>query len=115
LQGEVEHLQTAKQEKEDRLRAQVQRSEQLLGELERISHELTLVKGEKEATMEARGLKERDLDHLSHQLKSLRGRLDSHLHSLRALERATAQLCERQILQPPVITTTTHRKSSKAE
>ena len=44
-----------KQEKDERLRAQVSKSEQLLGEMERLSAELSQVKvekEEKEATVE---------------------------------------------------------------
>jgi septal ring factor EnvC (AmiA/AmiB activator) len=73
----------------------VQRSEQLLSELERLSAELTQVKGEKEATMEARGAKERDLEQVDKALKRVRERVDSLGKSVRTLERVITQLCER--------------------
>ncbi len=115
LQGELQHLKTAKQEKEDRLRAQVQRSEQLLGELERLSEELNQVKGEKEATMEARGAKERDLEHTERVLKRVRDRTDTLSKSVRSLERCIMELCERQIIQPPLTPSSNTRRSSKHE
>ena len=73
----------------------MQRSEQLLSELERLSAELTKVKGEKEATMEARGAKERDLEQVDKALKRVRERVDTLGKSVRTLERVTTQLCER--------------------
>jgi len=91
-------LQTAKQDKDERLRAQVQKSEQLLGELERLSAELTQVKGEKEATMEARGAKERDLEHTDRVLKRVRERMEILSKSIRTLERSILDTCERQII-----------------
>lgn len=87
----------------------------MLGELERISAELTHVKGEKEATMEARGAKERDLENIDKTMKRVRDRMDNLGKSVRVLERVTTQLCERQIIQAPLIpSSNTHRRSSKS-
>jgi len=117
LQGEIQHLQTAKQDKEERLRAQVHKSEQLLSELERLSAELTQAKGDKEATIEARGAKERDLEHADRTLKRVRDRVDGLSKSIRSLERSILELCERQIIQTPVIPSSnnTRRSSSKSD
>ena len=98
LQGEIQHLQSAKQEKEERLKAQVQRSEKLLGELERLSAELTHVKEEKEATIETKGARERELEHSERSLKRVRDRMDSLAKSVRNLERSIFEICERQII-----------------
>lgn len=52
LQAEMQHLANTKQEKDERLRAQVQRNEQLLSDLERMNMELTSVKEDKEQTLQ---------------------------------------------------------------
>ena len=45
--------------------------------------------------MEARGAKERDLEHIDKALKRVRERVDTLAKSVRTLERVTTQMCER--------------------
>ena len=45
--------------------------------------------------MEARGAKERDLEQVDKALKRVRERVETLSKSVRTLERATTQLCER--------------------
>jgi chromosome segregation ATPase len=52
LQSEVHHLANTKTERDDRLKAQVSRNEQLLSELERLNMELTQAKEDKEQTLQ---------------------------------------------------------------
>ena len=62
LQGEVQHLHSTKAEKDERLRAQVARNEQLLDQLERINMELTQAREEREMTMQEKSEQEREFE-----------------------------------------------------
>lgn len=65
--------------------------------------------------MEARGARERDLENTERVLKRVRERTDTLSKSVRTLERCIMELCERQIIQPPLTPSSNTRRSSKHE
>ena len=51
LQSEVKHLQTMKFDKEEKLKMQIHKNEELLEELERLNVDLSQIKDEREMTL----------------------------------------------------------------
>ncbi len=62
LQSEVKHLQTMKFEKEEKLKLQINKNEELLEELERLNVAINQVKEEKELTLVVKTEKEREIE-----------------------------------------------------
>ena len=104
LQGEVRHLQSTKNEKDERLRMQVARNEQLLDQLERINMELTQAREEQEMTLQAKTDKEREAE----RDKELLSRVERSLERIvglhgqkKGLLKAVKELSEAHGIQVP--------------
>ena len=63
LQSELRHIQNAKIDKEEKLKVQIHKNEQLLEELERINEAYSTVRDEKEATLVVKVEKEREIEY----------------------------------------------------
>jgi chromosome segregation ATPase len=62
LVNEVEHLQTTKFEKDEKLKLQIHRNEELLEELERMNYAVSNMREEKDMTLQLKNEKEREME-----------------------------------------------------
>lgn len=102
LQGEVQHLQVVRNEKEERLRMQVARNEQLLDQLEQINMELTQAREEREQTLHGKSEQEREAERDRERLKRAAKGVDKLGQAIRSkIESCIHELSEKYQLQPP--------------
>ena len=102
LQGEVRHLQNAKGEKEQRLKMQVVRNEQLLDQLERINMELTQAKEEREMTLHGKSEKEREAERDKERVRKVTKQVERLLHLVKSkVETAAHEVAQKFQFEAP--------------
>ena len=77
--SEVQHLQSTKYEKEEKLKGQIGRNEELLEELERVNMAMQQVREEREMTMQMKTEKEREVEGRDRERQKW-GRLAERVH-----------------------------------
>jgi DNA repair exonuclease SbcCD ATPase subunit len=113
LQGEVRLVENLKAEKEERLRAQVARNEQLLDQLEKINLELTQAREEREMTIHAKSEREREAE-TAHEALKRQAKLVERAHAMvRGLESAVTDLATSNGVQTPIPIRKSRRESQE--
>lgn len=102
LQSELRHIQTAKVEKEEKLKAQIHKNEQLLEELERINEAYATVKDEKEATLVVKTEKEKEIEYTQRQVTKMRKVAERSLKSLKTLSKTLIDFSHEMKLKPQI-------------